>query len=105
MSRTQHDLTGRCRVCDAAISAFMSFGRMPIANGFLAAEEVKDEFFFELAPAFCERCGMFQIVEQPAPDRMFHAQYAFFSSTSRYMQRHFAGFAEAVMRDILAGRP
>ncbi len=105
MPETSRSLSRRCRVCDAAISAFMSFGRMPIANGFLAAEEVKDEFFFELAPAFCERCGMFQIVEQPAPDRMFHAQYAFFSSTSRYMQRHFAGFAEAVMRDILAGRP
>jgi len=29
---------------------------------------------------------MFQIMEQPAPEKMFHEQYAFFSSTSRYMQ-------------------
>src|SRR5579885_1287933 len=104
MSRTQHDLTGRCRVCDAPISAFMSFGRMPIANGFLAAEEIANEYFFELAPAFCSQCSMFQLIEQPQPDKMFHGQYAFYSSTSRYMQLHFEAFAKAVMADVLPGR-
>lgn len=82
----------------------MSFGRMPIANGFLTAEQVADEYFFELAPAFCNKCGMFQLVEQPQPDKMFHDQYAFYSSTSRYMQIHFNAFAKAVMQDILSGR-
>ena len=98
-------LSCRCRVCGAAIDAFMSFGRMPIANGFLTEREVADEYFFELAPAFCERCGMFQIVEQPQPDKMFHAQYAFYSSTSRYMQTHFEKFARAVNDDVINGRP
>jgi len=82
----------------------MSFGRMPIANGFLKAEEISDEYFFELAPAFCDRCGMFQIMEQPRPEKMFHEQYAFFSSTSHYMQAHFAAFADVIMKEILAGR-
>jgi methylation protein EvaC len=82
----------------------MSFGRMPIANGFLTTEEVKDEYFFELAPAFCESCNMFQIVEQPEPEKMFHGHYAFYSSTSRYMQAHFAHFAASVMDGPLAGR-
>lgn len=95
----------RCRVCDARIDAFMSFGRMPIANGFLTAKEIPDEYFFELAPAFCSVCNMFQLVEQPQPEKMFHEQYAFFSSTSRYMQTHFEGFANAVIRQTLAGRP
>ncbi|HZP76300.1 MAG TPA: class I SAM-dependent methyltransferase [Pseudolabrys sp.] len=104
MSSTQHSLSGRCRVCDAPISAFMSFGRMPIANGFLAAEDIKDEYFFELAPAFCSECSMFQLIEQPQPDKMFHGHYAFYSSTSRYMQMHFEGFAKSVMADVLAGR-
>jgi methylation protein EvaC len=96
-------LSTRCRVCDSSIEAFMSFGRMPIANGFLTAEQVADEYFFELAPAFCNKCGMFQLVEQPQPDKMFHDQYAFYSSTSRYMQIHFNAFAKAVMQDILSG--
>ena len=103
MSEIQHDLSRRCRVCDASISAFMSFGRMPIANGFLSAEEISDEYFFELAPAFCDRCSMFQLIKQPQPDKMFHGHYAFYSSTSRYMQLHFEAFAKAVMADVLPG--
>ena len=82
----------------------MSFGKMPIANGFLTPDEIKDEYFFELAPAFCSACGMFQIVEQPAPEKMFHGNYAFYSSTSRHMQAHFQRFADAVSSRILAGR-
>ena len=94
----------RCRVCDGAIVAFMSFGRMPIANGFLTAAEVPDEYFFELSPAVCGHCGVFQLIEQPPPERMFHAQYAFFSATSRHMQAHFERFAHSVMAGDLTGR-
>jgi methylation protein EvaC len=82
----------------------MTFGRMPIANGFLTAEEIPREYFFELAPAFCETCGMLQIVEQPAPEKMFHGAYAFYSSTSRHMQAHFQRFAESVIEGGLRGR-
>jgi methylation protein EvaC len=105
MAGNQQSTTGRCRVCDAEIAPFMSFGRMPIANGFLKPEEIADEYFFELAPAFCSACGMFQIMEQPQPEKMFHEQYAFYSSTSRYMQVHFENFANALMSGVLAGRP
>jgi methylation protein EvaC len=86
------------------MAPFMSFGRMPIANGFLRPDETKDEYFFELAPAFCGVCGMFQLMEQPQPEKMFHGEYAFYSSTSRYMQTHFESFAHAVMNGLLAGR-
>jgi methylation protein EvaC len=74
----------------------MSFGRMPIANGFLSPDRLAGEYFFELAPALCETCGMFQLMEQPAPERMFHDAYAFYSSTSRAMEAHFADFAAMV---------
>jgi methylation protein EvaC len=93
----------RCRVCSAEIGPFMSFGLMPIANGFLKPDQTKSEYFFELAPALCGACGMFQLMEQPQPEKMFHEQYAFYSSTSRYMQAHFEDFAHAVMSNILAG--
>lgn len=93
-----------CRICDAPIDAFMTFGRMPIANAFLSPDHVSGEHFFELAPAFCPACGMLQLVEQPAPEMMFHGNYAFFSGTSRYMQAHFQRFAAQVSDTILAGR-
>ena len=71
----------------------MSFGRMPVANGFLGEQQFADEYFFELAPAFCAACGMFQIVEQPDARRMFHGEYPFFASLSGHMSRHFEGVA------------
>jgi methylation protein EvaC len=94
-----------CRVCRAALRPFMTFGRMPIANGFLTEAEIATEYFFDLAPAFCPGCGMFQLMEQPAPEKMFHESYAFHSSTSRYMQAHFQAFAELVVERVLRGRP
>ncbi len=85
-----------CRICGTAIKPFMSFGKMPIANGFLTPEQFGDEYFFELAPALCGGCSMLQIIDQPDPSRMFHENYAFFSGTSTYMQRHFKTFAGSI---------
>ena len=94
-----------CRVCDSKILPFMSFGEMPIANGFLPPDKIdSEEYFFELAPAFCEECGMFQILEQPNPEIMFHDHYAFHSSTSQYMLQHFKAFSQSVISDYLAGK-
>ena len=59
-----------CRICQNTVHSFMSFGKMPIANGFLTPDQFKDEYFFELKPVFCEKCYSFQIEEQPAPISM-----------------------------------
>jgi methylation protein EvaC len=42
--------------------AFMSFGRMPLANGFLSQDKFADEYFFELSVSSCPRRGMFQLM-------------------------------------------
>ena len=68
----------KCRVCNHIIKPFISFGKMPIANGFLKKEQFKSEYFFELAPAFCEKCFTVQLETQPDPKMMFHENYAFF---------------------------
>ena len=93
-----------CRVCNSEIEPFMTFGKMPIANGFLTADQISSEYFFELAPAFCSECGMVQLIDQPAAERMFHENYAFFSSTSKYMQTHFQAFADYVITSRLSGK-
>ena len=82
----------------------MSFGKMPIANGFLTSDQIQKEYFFELAPAFCSYCGMFQLIEQPEQQKMYHENYAFFSSTSNYMQAHFKQFSEMVIKCVLVDR-
>eukprot|EP00210_Caulerpa_lentillifera_P009586 g9143.t1 len=91
-----------CNICSSAITPFMTFGRMPLANGFLRQEEVQQEYFFELAPAFCEQCKTFQLIEQPDPQKMFHENYAFFSGTSGKMALHFEEMAKHYKRDFLA---
>jgi len=93
-----------CRVCNNSIEPFMTFGAMPIANGFLKEEEFEDEYFFEMEVAFCENCGSFQLVKQPDAKRMFHENYAFFSSLSKYMQLHFKAYAELVIDRVFTGR-
>ncbi len=87
-----------CRICGAGLQPVISFGRMPIANAFLTREEFKDEYFFDLAVGFCPDCTMVQLLEQPAPEMMFHDHYAYFSSISRRMAAHFADFAAQVRR-------
>jgi len=79
----------------------MTFGPMPIANGFLTKEQFKNEYFFEMEVAFCNQCNMFQLVNQPDPDQMFNENYAFFSGTSKLMATHFEEFANHVLDDYI----
>ena len=90
-----------CRICQTQYEPFISFGKMPIANGFLTQEQFKDEYFFDLKTGFCPQCHMVQIVIQPDPSMMFHKNYAFYSSTSTHMASHFKQFAESVLKDYL----
>ena len=32
-----------CLICESSVEAFLSFGEMPLANGFLSPEEFNDE--------------------------------------------------------------
>src|SRR4029078_9680183 len=80
------------------------FGKMPIANGFLAPEQFGSEYFFELKVGFCPESRMVQLTELVERERMFHENYAFFSSTSARMTQHFRGFAEYA-RQRIAGAP
>lgn len=90
-----------CLVCETRINAFVDYGRMPIANGFLKKEDFPKEYFFRLHAGYCPKCHMVQLLEQPAREQMFHENYAFFSGTSKSMAVHFAGFAEHVLKDFV----
>ena len=93
-----------CKICNAAIEPLMSFGPMPIANGFLSRDEFSTEYFFEMEVGFCDSCKGFQLIHQPNPEKMFHENYAFFSSLSMHMQTHFKKFASEVM-NLLGNDP
>lgn len=86
-----------CLICRTPYEPFLSFGKMPIANGFLLPEAFNEEYFFELRIGFCPECHMAQLTEQPDREKMFHENYAFHSSTSAHMALHFRTFAEFVL--------
>lgn len=94
-----------CRVCHSAIERFIDFGRMPLANGFLAADQFAGEYFFDLAAAYCPRCTLVQLVEQPPRERMFNDRYPFFSTTSARMTSHFARLAADLITRLPDGDP
>ena len=93
-----------CRICRTNYEPFLSFGKMPIANGFLSRAQFGNEYFFELRIGYCAKCGMVQLVDQPNREMMFHENYAFFSSTSKNMSLHFKDFADSVMTKYLPSR-
>ena len=95
----------KCLICETPIEPFISFGRMPIANGFITADQFAEEPFFELPVAFCPECKMVQLTELVAPEMMFHENYAFFSSTSKAMAKHFENFAASVKSKYLGEDP
>ena len=85
-----------CLICSNKFSPFVDFGNMPIANAFSEKKDLKNEYFFPMRVGFCENCHMVQLLDQPDREKMFHDSYAFFSSTSKYMIKHFSKFANAV---------
>ncbi len=95
-----------CLICKTPFEPFISFGRQPIANAFLTPEQYADEFWYELKIGLCPSCKMVQLGELVDRERMFHDEYAFFSSTSKGMSMHFDRFADMVReRHLKANDP
>jgi methylation protein EvaC len=95
-----------CRACGTSLEPFMTFGPMPIANGFVHPDKAQtDDYRFDLTPAVCTTCNLFQLMEQPDPEMMFHDEYAFFSQTSSHMAIHFEAFANDVINRWFSSRP
>lgn len=75
----------------------IDFGKMPIANGFLTPEEFNNEFFFHMVLGYDPHTHAIGLVNTVPAEKMFHDHYAFFSSTSKGMQRHFHETAEKLL--------
>lgn len=88
-----------CRNCNKKLKKFMTFGKMPIANAFVKNLKQR-EYFFELAPSYCPKCSLFQLIKQPNPKKLFHKNYAFFAGTSLKMQNHFKNLATKLITNF-----
>ncbi len=82
-----------CKITGKKIKPFMSFGKMPIANGFLKKKDFKNEFSFNMEVGFSKDLALFQLNDHPTPKSMFNRNYPFFTSSSNYMIKHFKEYA------------
>jgi methylation protein EvaC len=83
----------KCKITGKKIVPFMSFGKMPIANGFLNKKDFNKEFFFDLKVGFSDKFSLFQLDEFPSIKKMFHKNYPFYTSSSKFMIEHFKNYA------------
>ena len=76
----------------------MTFGLMPIANGFLKKKFFKKEFLFKMEVGFSKDISLFQLNDHPRPEEMFNKNYPFFTSSSKYMIKHFNDYSKWIKK-------
>jgi len=88
----------KCKITNKKVNPFMSFGKMPIANGFLNKDKFNKEFFYEMEVGFAEDLSLFQLNEHPKPKMMFNENYPFFTGSSQQMKLHFKEYAKWIKK-------
>ena len=60
----------KCKITGEQLSPFMSFGKMPSANGFLEKKDFNNEFFYEMEVGFSEKISLLQLNEFSHPEKV-----------------------------------
>lgn len=95
-----------CRFCGAPLAhVFADLGMSPLANSYLAPEQVNAmEPFYPLRALVCERCLLVQLEQYEAPSHIF-SDYAYYSSYSSSWLAHAERYvAEVIERFELGAR-
>jgi len=79
------------------LNPVIDFGKMPIANAFLTPDQFRDEFFYNMVVGYDPETHAIGLVNKVPPEKMFHENYAFYSSMSKGMQKHFRDTAEKLL--------
>ena len=74
---------------------------MPIANGFLKKNSKYKEYFFPLKLSFNNRLSLVQITNNPNPKKMFNKDYPFYTSSSKFMEKHFYDLSNWIKKNYL----
>ena len=91
----------KCKVSGKKISPFMSFGRMPMANGFLDKKDFKKEYFYNLEVGLSEENYLFQVNNHPKSNKIFNNKYPFYTNKSNYMIVHFKEYYSWLKRNFI----
>lgn len=104
-ARTVEEVVRTCRFCRTALRVvFADLGMTPLANRYLAADELdKMEPFYPLCAYVCEKCFLVQLEEFESPQAIF-GDYAYFSSYSTSWLEHARRFANVAVPRLGLGK-
>ena len=91
----------KCKLTNKTIEPFMTFGNMPLANGFLNENEFSSEYFYEMEVGFSEDLSLLQLNDHPKPEKMFNEKYPFYTGSSELMKLHFKRYSEWIKSEYL----
>jgi methylation protein EvaC len=88
-----------CKITNKKLTPIMSFGQMPIANGFIEEKNFNKEFYFNMEIGFSENLSLLQLMDHPKPEMMFNENYPFFTSSSSFMINHFQDYSQWIIEN------
>ena len=91
----------KCKITNEEIKPFMSFGKMPPANGFLKKKDFKNETFYDMEVGFSEKISLFQLNKFSNPKIIHSTNYPFYTASSEFMKTHFKKYANWVQKEYL----
>ena len=98
--------TPTCQACRAPLErTLIDLGDQPLANSYIPLDKADaPEPVFPLHARVCDNCLLVQIDRVAAPDEIFEADYAYFSSYSESWVEHCRRYADAMTRAVRPGR-
>ena len=93
-----------CNITRKKLNSFMSFGKMPLANGFLEKKNFSKEKFYEMKVGFNEKLSLFQLLDTPKFANTIYKNYPFFTHKSKYMVKHFNNCALWLKKNFLGNK-
>jgi methylation protein EvaC len=62
----------KCKITNKKMRPIMSFGQMPLANGFIEKKDFKKEFFYKMEIGWSDELSLLQLNDFPSPKKMFN---------------------------------
>lgn len=90
-----------CHSCGhGSLEPVLDLGAMPTSDGLIAAPDpVRSDPRYPLQVGFCSQCALVQLLETLPPEKMFGADYLYYSSYSDELLRHSRENAEELIAD------
>jgi len=95
----------KCRHCGTTlVHNFLDLGFAPPSNAYLSTEDLRrPEKYFPLTVMVCHACWLVQTEDYAQADKLFSADYAYFSSTSTSWLSHAAEYAHKMIAALGLG--